>query len=150
MQFAPKSKEDRENAGTLPDGAYPFSVMKAERKISKAGNDMIKLMLRLYGPDSEGICTDYLMEAMPYKLGAFCELTGLEERYNSGELDADDCQGREGFVSVKRIKDSYGVKNEVKDYVPEPKNQPPRAELDERRKKIEAAISTDDEEEIPF
>lgn len=152
----PLSKEDIENGGTLPAGTYPFSVIKAERGVSKKGNDMIKLNLRLYGAERDAFCTDYLLETMPFKLGQFCTLTGLEDRYNAGELEAEDCMGREGYVTVKRTKDDYGVKNEVKDYVPEPRERPDKETVDARRKELATGLAAagtttlDEDSEIPF
>ena len=48
MNFAPKSKDELNP--TLHDGEYAATVVKAEEKVSRGGNDMIALKLRAEAP----------------------------------------------------------------------------------------------------
>lgn len=147
MRFTPKTEEELEMEGVLPKGIYPFSVLKAEHAVSKkSGADMIKLSLRLYGDGRDAFATDYLMEAMAFKLAHFCEQTGLSDRYNSGELEADDCENREGWVRVDVKKDDYGTKNEVKDYVSKPETSAAQT----RPAPKSRPLVDDDDDMVPF
>ena len=124
MNFTPKSKEELAMDGLLPAGKYPFSVIKAEEKTSKAsGNPMLALQLTVYA-DNGGQSTifDYLMENKPAQLEQFCRFTGLEALYASGKLEESDCVGREGWVCIKiqPAKDGYDPKNTVSYYCPKP------------------------------
>ena len=103
MNFTPKSKEELAMDGLLPAGKYPFSVIKAEEKTSKAsGNPMLALQLTVYANNGGQVTVfDYLMENKPAQLEQFCRFTGLEALYASGKLEESDCVGREGWVCIK-------------------------------------------------
>lgn len=119
MRYQPKTEEQLQDEGLLPDGNYPFEVVGATNKQSKKGNDMIELNLRFYGADGRPVFVrDWLMEAMGFKLRHFCEEVGLLDKYNSGELNDTDCEGKTGFATVKKepAKGDFGPKNAVKDY----------------------------------
>ncbi len=122
MRFTPKSSEElaRESAARLclPPGVYDCEVLEAEDAISKAGNEMIAMVLAVY--DSEGQqrkVRDWLLESVAYKLRHACETFGLAEKYEAGELEAGDFIGRPGRVKLKVTKDpNYPDKNSVADY----------------------------------
>lgn len=117
LNFKPVTEEKA--LGLLPAGEYSFTVMHAENATSKKGNQMIKLSLEIY--DNNGLAryvTDYLMEALAYKLRHFCDTTGLEEKYQQGQFDASDCIGKSGQCKLKVEKtEDYAPKNAVQDYV---------------------------------
>ncbi len=124
MKFAPKSQEELALAGLLPAGKYPFEVIKAEDKTSKtSGNEMLALQLKVYG-EGERVATvfEYLMASNEQRLNQFCVMTGLQEKYESGELEAFDCEGRTGWVCIKiqPAKDGYDPKNIVSYYCAKP------------------------------
>ena len=109
----------------LTPGVYDFEVVSAEEKMSKAGNEMIALRLKVWDKDGkEHYIYDYLLEALAYKLKHFAECTGLLPAIESGSLSADDCEGKCGSVLIKIDKGdaTYAEKNSVKDYVVQPKN----------------------------
>ena len=87
MKFTPKTEEQL----LQPKGEYDFKIAHAEEKISSSGNEMIKLEVTTY-QQGRTVTTvfDYLLEAMMFKLIHFCRYTGLEEKYESGELTAED------------------------------------------------------------
>lgn len=123
MKFAPRTPEELALAGLLPAGKYPFEVIKGEDKTSKSGNEMIALQLKVYG-EGERVVTvfEYLMASNEQRLNQFCVMTGLQEKYESGELEAFDCEGRQGWVCIKiqPAKDGYDPKNVVSYYCQKP------------------------------
>lgn len=122
MRVSPKS--EAELVSCFPAGVYDAEVLKAEDKVSKtSGNDMIELKIKVYGFDDETlVITDYLLDKMPKKLRHFCDAAGLLPLYESGELQASDCQGASVKVRLKVERDpagAYDDKNTVADYIVE-------------------------------
>jgi hypothetical protein len=144
MKVQPKTEEQLAEEGLLPDGNYPFEVVIAENKVSKAGNDMIAMNLRFYGPDGRPLfIRDWIMESMGFKLLHFCNEVGIYDKYNAGEVTAQDCDGRQGYAKIGRKKDEYGWKNVVKDY-----GKPD--ETDKANKALaESAVTPDPDDDLP-
>jgi len=120
MKFTPMSAEEIALAALLNPGVYPFEIIAATDEISKAGNEMIKIKLNVFGPDGASVHVyDYLMEKMAYKLRHCAEVCGLLARYEGGELEAVEFIGRTGYVKldVDQGGNGYLPKNVVKDYV---------------------------------
>lgn len=151
MKFAPRTPEELALAGLLPAGKYPFEVIKAEDKVSKtSGNEMLALQLKVYG-EGERVATvfEYLMASNEQRLNQFCVMTGLQDKYESGELEAFDCEGRQGWVCIKiqPAKDGYDPKNIVSYYCPKPETTlagAPAGRLAATPKDL------DSDQEIPF
>lgn len=118
MKFIPRSEEDLKRESLLGAGVYDFEIIEAKDTVSKKGNDMIALRLRVFSNDQgERVVRDWLMPSMGFKLRHFAETTGLIGAYDAGTLSAEDCQGRSGRVSlVIKEDDQYGPQNSVKDY----------------------------------
>jgi len=119
MKFTPKKEEELgKKSFVLPAGEYEFSVMSAEDTKSTAGNEMIKVKLAVYPPDGgkPSHVYDNLLEAMAYKLRHFAFAVGLGEEYSSGKLEASECAGRGGLVTLKVGEYQGKPKNEVEDY----------------------------------
>lgn len=120
MKFNPMSEDELNRASLLEEGVYPFEVIAASDEISKAGNEMIKLKLAVFGPnDQQAHIYDYLMEKIAFKLRHFCEVTGLLAKYEAGSLSELDCEGKSGFVKIKvePANGGYSAKNSVADYI---------------------------------
>ena len=119
MKFTPKTADEIAADTLLAAGVYPFEVLKAANKFSKAGNEMIEMVIGVY--DSGGDCVhvfDYLLEKLAYKLRHFAETTGQMEKYENGELLAIDCEGKSGFCKIViDTQPGYAPRNSVKDYV---------------------------------
>lgn len=150
MKFTPKTKKEIDSEKILEAGIYPFIITKAEDKVSKAGNDMIVLLMRAYRDDGSFVLVnDYLLESVLYKILHLCENTGLKEKYESGKLEAEDFLHKEGWVKlgIQEETDKYAAKNNVKDYVPEPEGATRPAE---KADELSKAIDDDLEDEIPF
>ena len=121
MQVSPKTDRELATANLFPAGEYDFEVVDAKDTVSKAGNDMIVLNLRVYdGMGSSRFVYDYLLDQMAYKVKHAAEACGLLKDYESGKLDAASFVGKTGRVklTIQASKDpQYDDKNVVKDYV---------------------------------
>lgn len=121
MRFTPKTEQEIQEANLLPEGKYDFEVIAAEEKQSAKGNDMIVVTIAIYqNGNRKTNVFDYLLESMAFKLRHFCQNTGLIEKYESGELTADDCIGKTGLCKIKIQKDksgNYPDKNVIADYL---------------------------------
>lgn len=120
MRVTPRSEQELQESLVIPKGIYKFEVASAEEAVSKSGNEMIKLQLRVW--DKEGkihIIYDYLLDSLAFKLRHFAEYTGLIDKYNMGGINAEDCLYKSGSVElmIQEAKDNYPMKNAVKDYV---------------------------------
>lgn len=121
MKFTPKTEKELYEDKVYPEGQYAFQIISAWDKQSKAGNDMIELKIQVYNNEGKFILVnDYLMESMMFKLLHACEACGLQDKYESGELVADDFIDKTGFLKLNIQKDKTGQypdRNGVKDYV---------------------------------
>jgi len=121
MRLNPKTEKELAEAGLLPKGEYDFEIVKSEEAVSKAGNEMIALTLKVY--DQNGASTlvnDYLMDKLPLKLRHAAEACGLLEDYERGQLHADDMVGKPGRVKLIVQADKTGQypdRNSVQDYI---------------------------------
>jgi hypothetical protein len=123
MKFQPKSKSEIDSDGLLTPGEYDFEIVTAEDTISKSsGNEMIKLKVNVF--DANGgkrTIFDYLMPSVAFKLRHAAEACGLEDEYESGNLEAFDFEGKTGRCKVNIQKDKSGQypdKNGIADYIP--------------------------------
>lgn len=119
MRFTPRSEEEVATANLLQPADYPFEVLEAEDKVSKQGNEMIALKLKIEIDDGMRIVFDYLLEAVEYKLRHFFDSIGMLDEYESGDISAEDVVGAAGIakIIIQPAKGGYDAKNSVKDYV---------------------------------
>lgn len=122
MKFTPKTEKQIAEDCLRPAGIYSFEIVDATNEISKKGNEMIKLSLRLYSKDGDdcGILSDYLLESLAYKLRHAAIACGLDALYGGGTLDASDFIGKTGDLklAIKRDKTGqYPDQNSVSDYL---------------------------------
>jgi hypothetical protein len=105
----------------FPRGDYAFEVLEGSDEISQAGNEVIKLRLKV--SDANGasrFVTDYLLEKRAIKLRHAAEACGLLEQYGTGELSGTDFVGKTGKLTLIIDKDKnkkFPDKNAVADYV---------------------------------
>lgn len=149
MKFTPKTDKELAEEKLLPEGEYGFEISGAEEKISKAGNDMIVLTVRVFKDDGSFILvTDYLLESIMYKINHACKACGLFDKYELGELSARDFIGKTGHLKLVIQKDKNGEypdKNSIKDYiVPKEGEKPVKPKGSIAKEKDEL------EDEIPF
>lgn len=121
MRFTPKSEKEIAEANLLPEGEYPFEISTGADKISKSGNEMIELWVRIYKPDGQfNQVADYLLESMAYKLRHAAEACGLLDKYEAGSIVGTDFIGKTGMLKLGITKDKNGQypdKNGIKDYI---------------------------------
>lgn len=120
MRFQPKTEAQLVEGRLIPDETEcDFEVMSSTHAVSKKGNEMIALKLRVFHQDREAHVYDYLMETMGFKLLHFCEAANLTEKYKSGELRASDCENATGkaVIGIEDSSGTYKPKNVVIDYI---------------------------------
>jgi len=167
MTFTPKSeaalvKEDEERNTLWPKGEYDFQVKNYEDAVSKTGNDMIHLLLKVFHPEGGSqTIHDYLMPQMMHKLRHACEAIGILDQFEAGTLEARDFDGGVGKVMLKVDKakpnSGYRDKNSVDDYV-KPVARPTApargamagASPAERRERAPKKSQAEIDDEIPF
>jgi hypothetical protein len=119
MRFTSYTDKQLEELNLIPNGEYKADVTSAEDKSDKNGSGMIVLNLNVY--DANGrprLMRDWLLESFPVKLKHFCYASGLEAKYDSGEITARDCVGKEIVVSIVTKPDENGKNwNRVNDYI---------------------------------
>lgn len=123
MRFQPKTEKEVAEAGLLAKGTYDFEVTEASEKQSKAGNDMVELIVAVY--DAEGRSRkifDWLVDSdgSAYKIRHFAESTDMLAQYEKGELRSMDMVGKTGKCAVIIKKDKTGEypdKNAIADYI---------------------------------
>jgi hypothetical protein len=53
MRFEPKTEAELARAALIKPGEYDFEVVNATEEISKSGNEMIKLRLKIFAGEAE-------------------------------------------------------------------------------------------------
>jgi hypothetical protein len=136
--FKPKTEEELGQFNLLPEGIYPFEVIKATRKKSKSGNDMAELVIMIW--DKEALTYtlfDYLVfsdvNMCLKKVSHFCKATGLQDEYEKGclreelerlsgklKLGIQDARPNEngGFYPKRNVVEDYLTLEEVEKSLP--------------------------------
>lgn len=120
MRFSPLSDSAIEEANLLPVGEYSFNIISASEKINSKGNDMLVIELEVYDNNGKGRkVTDYLVEAMQFKLKHFASAVGVLRSYDAGTLSAAELGGLAGrcMIQIEPAKGEFKAKNCVKDYI---------------------------------
>jgi hypothetical protein len=122
MEYQPRREDELRSAMCLTPGDYDFEVVSAMEKVSKSGNDMIEMQLRVFCEDgSTRLIRDWLVPGSDLgdlKLNRFAHATGLEDLYFEGGLSGLACVGASGKVRLTIQADpKYGDQSRVKDYV---------------------------------
>jgi hypothetical protein len=127
MHFLPLSEEELQTQALAPEGVYNYQVLKSEDAVSKAGNDYIKLTLKIW--DDAGkqnlIFTNLSLIKL---LKHFCDVNHMQSEYTSGNVPASSCQNKSGgkvMIGIEGEKPNpnggmYLSKNIVKDYITAP------------------------------
>ena len=122
MSFEYNPKEVKSEYALLANGEYECEIVDAEETVSKAGNDMIKLVLCIYGNDGEQVRVyDYIVNPNTiYKLKSICRCCGIEF---DGILDEQLLIGRRMRVLTKIEPErtvegkTYAERNSIVKYV---------------------------------
>jgi len=145
MKVTPISEMDAAEAGLRKRGLYDFEVLEAKERMSKSGNDMIEMKVKLYDTDGRTFnLFDYLVasEGMAYKVRHFASGTGMLAQYERGELKADDCVGKTGRaqVGIDKAKNGYPARNSIADY----------ALVSAGKGPLIASVADDLDDDLPF
>jgi hypothetical protein len=125
MEYTPRTEPELRSAMVLTPGDYDFEVVSATEGISKSGNAMITLQLRIFPKDdgSPRLIKDWLVPGSTMgdlKLNRFVHSVGLQSEYFDGALTGLVCEGASGVVRLTiESSEQYGDQNRVKDYVVE-------------------------------
>lgn len=128
FKFSPKSDEDLEKSGLLDDGIYDFEVIFFEERMSKKGNPMVEIKLKIWGKDGiEKIISDFLIDipGMAFKIKKFLYSIGLYKDYKLGYMTAENCLSKTGKADITAQKgkqkensnEFYPDRNVVKNYI---------------------------------
>lgn len=120
MKVTPRSEKEIQEMNLLPPGDYDFEVISASEEVSKKGNEMLVVKLRIFTDSGNKIITDYLTDSVAYKVRHFAEAVGLLDSYETGYLNPDDLTARSGRCAINVQVDKHGQypdKNGIKDYV---------------------------------
>lgn len=151
---SPKTEKEIYEANLLPNGWYPFTINDATEKVSKKGNEMIEVNVRVYGEKGFSFVRDFLMDTEfgAFKLRHISDTCGILDQYESGGINADDLTGKEGFCKISIKKDKTGQypdQNQIQDYAREvPKKK--EDEVKPEGAKKSAANDEAEEDDIPF
>lgn len=129
MRFTPLTEEELQMSSLVPESIYSYQVAKSEDAVSKAGNDYIKLTLKIWDNDGKEHLV-FTNLALVKLLKHFCDVNGMQAEYNSGNIPSDICMGKSGgrvLIGIEEAKvknfatgEMYPAKNIVKDYVVTP------------------------------
>tara|TARA_R110000822_G_scaffold282204_4_gene403795 strand:+ start:277 stop:738 length:462 start_codon:yes stop_codon:yes gene_type:complete len=122
MSFEYNPKEIKSEFTVLNNGEYECEIVGAMETVSKAGNDMIKLVLCLYGNDGEQVRVyDYIVNPNTiYKLKSICRCCNIEF---DGVLDEQLLVGKRMRVLTKVDPErtvegkTYSERNSIVKYV---------------------------------
>ena len=122
IRFQPKTEDEVAMEALLDDGTYDVVVVSAEEQTSKRGQDMIRLVMTAFDADGrEHRIYDYISPHwMAHKWRHAFYSAGIGDRYESGEVDAKDFEGRAmKAIITRRKQEGYPPQNAVMDYVAE-------------------------------
>jgi hypothetical protein len=156
MRFTPKTEAEIEAEaaarGPFKPGIYDFDVINALDEVSKSGNDMITLEIRVFDGNGETKkITDWLVDKIAYKVRHAAYSVGLGREYEAGKLEASDFLNRSGKVKLKiKQENPYPPRNVVYDYVVEDKPANVSSSRPPARKSVPAGGGDSFDDDIPF
>ena len=121
MDYEPKTEDELALEGLMPEGEYDAEIMLSEDALSKKGQDMFKLKVRVWDANgAERHMYDYVSpHFMAWKFRHLHASAGLLEVYEKGSTNADQLCDKtvRVAVGVEGAKDGYPPKNKITDYL---------------------------------
>lgn len=137
MKFEPKTEKEIQEDGLWPAGEYGFEVLDSVtlggkvfatcERLSKikpdgsGGQEMIQLVTKVYNAEGNfRIIIDYLMASVAYKLRHAADACGLLDKYEAGQITAEDFKGKSGNLTlrIKKGTEEYpNASNAIADYI---------------------------------
>lgn len=122
-RFTPITEKEAEKLSgntVLPDGTYPFTIIKGEWGLTDKEDNKFTVTLKCFGADGdEALVFDTLLPdhaKMKFRFRHFAESIGIIDAYNTGEVDNNVVQGRSGKVVLKSETYNDQLRNKVRDY----------------------------------
>jgi len=119
MKFIPKTEAELKAEKVLPKGEYDIEIVGCEEQVSKkSGKDMLKLTLKVHGPEKAVLANDYIVCDQQDKLHNLCSSIGIVDKYAKGEVGPSELANQWAYAKVDvESSDQYGDKNVIKKYV---------------------------------
>ena len=114
-------KYNPDDATTVwPKGAYTATIKDCKEKKSRAGNEMLELLLEVYNGASKSLVYDYIVNPSTiYKLKKLAKAVGKVDEFNAGTFDPAKHLDEPLMVMLDvEESDDFGDKNKVKAYLP--------------------------------
>lgn len=155
MNFIPLSDEElAKQRGQLLPGSADFEILYAEESVSKQGNPMIKLQLKVWDSEGkQGLIFDYITNNAQWKIRQLLESVERIDLYGTGELAASQLEGRTGKATIYLQKDKSGKYEDsmkIKDYLSESSADPKAVELAESLGATLLPSQKPGDDDIPF
>ena len=120
-------KFDPAQANTLiRKGEYDLEFAVVEQTKSKKGADMWKLTVKVWPGGGVRTVFDYIVFPQGlWRLKQIAAACGLQDKFDSGEMETSDIQGKSarGAVDIKEDKE-FGDKNIITRYLPQDAGAP--------------------------
>jgi len=117
VKFDPKDA-----VNLIPDGEYDAEIVDAEETKSKAGNDMMKLTVKVFPGGGDRIVFDYaVVPKTLYKLKQLAAAVGEGAKFAAGQLEPSDLRGKGCRVTIETEagKNGFDDKNAIRRYLPQ-------------------------------
>jgi hypothetical protein len=136
MIFTPKTPEQLNPL--FPKGEYQYIIKECSERESKKFVPMFEVILRINDKTGKSkIITDYILfdDAFDWKLRHICYSCGLHEKYETGNIEAHEFEGKQGIAKVGIQVDKQGQykdKNCILDYIEDTtiKTEPQKSDKD--------------------
>jgi len=118
------TEQELQTASLLPAGRYHYKVIRAEDKISQAGNEYIALTLKVWSEDGNDALV-FTNLSLIKLLKHLCDINNMQADYLSGDIPASKFMGKDEGLVILDIEPEkpdgkggvYKAKNIVKDYI---------------------------------
>ena len=120
MKFNPIREQANVEQELWENGQYEFEIIDATEKVSRSGNEMIELRVRISRPDGASrTISDYLLAKQIGKLRNASAACGLLDKYQTGELSDENFVGKRGRLklAVEKSNNGYPDHNVVAYYL---------------------------------
>jgi hypothetical protein len=153
MKFTPKSEAELKAEKVVPKGEYDVEIIGCEEAVSKkSGLDMLKLTLKVHGPEKVVLANDYIVCNQQDKLHNLCSSIGIVDKYAKGEVGPNELAGKWAYAKVDvESNDTFGDKNVIKKYVVKKLDKGAAAKAGIQKFETErAAVAADAGDDSPF
>lgn len=122
MKFNPIDYDKKETS-SLQEGEAKYLVINSEECVSKSGNEMLKIKLKITQENNgSSHIYDYLVSAdnCVWKISSFCKSSSNEGIYKEGSLTPEKIKGWEGLCILKKeTSEDYGDQIKISHYIEE-------------------------------